>query len=420
MLNYKNKIKINEIIKISESSKEISIVLLLHNSHNLICSYGEKIEIFESFFTKEYKSSKKNRFKIIQNIIEPNFNNIEYLYETKINQNNKNYLLICSDMIHVYYLYENDKKSILLQSINQFAFQFIIQIIEKRNGDLISISNEYKISTFNNSLIKNDEIIDYDYIINKNDESFRDEIYELEKDKLNKNNEKIVSVLELFPDGLAYAFNIYNNEIFYEQNMIENNINDIDEDYIYIKFLNNNYVKIKELKVCNFDDNFYGMFQYNEKILIIINDDHLSLIDLKNYEIVTKVMTNRICFANYFQSDFSKNNYLLLGIKMMGNSNSSGEENSVDENLNININDLINIMKYGKIEPFNYECKNEEIKDKEINLNSLLNIFKILEISISRDNDNKNIYYIVIYAINENTKENDDLSLIFLKLEIPE
>ena len=184
-------------------------------------------------------------------------------------------------------------------------------------------------------------IIDYDYIRNKNDESFRDEIYELEKDKLNKNNEKIVSVLELFPDGLAYAFNIYNNEIFYEQNMIENNINDIDEDYIYIKFLNNNYVKIKELKVCNFDDNFYGMFQYNEKILIIINDDHLSLIDLKNYEIVTKVMTNRICFANYFQSDFSKNNYLLLGIKMMGNSNSSGEENSVDENLNININDLI-------------------------------------------------------------------------------
>ena len=152
MLNYKNKIKINEIIKISESSKEISIVLLLHNSHNLICSYGEKIEIFESFFTKEYKSSKKNRFKIIQNIIEPNFNNIEYLYETKINQNNKNYLLICSDMIHVYYLYENDKKSILLQSINQFAFQFIIQIIEKRNGDLISISNEYKISTFNNRL----------------------------------------------------------------------------------------------------------------------------------------------------------------------------------------------------------------------------------------------------------------------------
>ena len=105
---------------------------------------------------------------------------------------------------------------------------------------------------------------------------------------------------------------------------------------------------------------------------------------------------------------------------MMGNSNSSGEENYVDENLNININDLINIMKYGKIEPFNYEFKNEEIKDKEINLNSLLNIFKILEISISGDNDNKNIYYIVIYAINENTKENDDLSLIFLKLEIPE
>ena len=135
------------------------------------------------------------------------------------------------------------------------------------------MSNEYKISIFKNNLIENDEIIDYNYIFNKGDtfvETFRDEIYELEKDKLNKDNEKVYYILEIFPDKLAYAFRIENNEFVNEiiDNININNVN--DEDFIYIKFLDNNFNKIKELKICNIDDNFHEMFQYNEKIMVFI------------------------------------------------------------------------------------------------------------------------------------------------------
>ena len=157
---YINKIKLEECTQISDINKEINKILLLYNTHNLVCSYEETTEIFQL-------NLKEKKLNSLQKILDPNFNTIEFLYETKENANNKNYLLICSDMIHIFYLYDNDKKSILLQSINNFDYQYVNQVYEKINGNIITLSNEYKISLFNNILITNDEIIDYNYIFNK-------------------------------------------------------------------------------------------------------------------------------------------------------------------------------------------------------------------------------------------------------------
>ena len=247
---------------------------MLHYTHHLICSLGEEIEIFDMNFNQKEKSL-QNKLNSLQKIVDPNFNTIEFLYETKQNINNKNYLLICSDMIHVYYLYDNDKKSILLQSINQFEFQYINQVIEKRNGDLISVSNEYKLSVFNNNLVKNDEIIDYEYVLNKGDnfiKEYREEIYELELDKLNKDNEKIYSVLELFPDKLAYIYEIIDDDYF-DDLKTKNNLNNNDSGYSYIKFLDKNYDQIKEFEIDDSEDNYYEMFQFNERVMIFINEN---------------------------------------------------------------------------------------------------------------------------------------------------
>ena len=421
----KNKIIIDELTIISESTKDINKILLLRKTHNLVCSYGESISIFNLDSTN---NSKQKKLKLLQKILDPNYNTIEFLYETKPNSNNENYLLLCSDMIHVFYLYENDKKSILLQSINQFGYQYIDQIFEKSNGKIISLCNEYKISVFNNNLIESDEIIDYNYIINKGEsfiEKYREEIYELEKNKLNKDNEKIYSVIEISPDKLAYSFRINDDDSFDDNGMNENN-NSIDDDYIYIKFMDGNYQEIEELKMCEYDDNFFEMFQLNEKLMAFINDKYINFIDLKYYEVVTKIKTNKINFSFSFQENlnFSRNNffnYLLLGTEIMSqpslehlclNGDSDSEDSYEFEEIKLNFYDLKNIIYDGIPKNFEYE-----LKGKKIDLNILLNISKILELSITGDNDDNNKYHCVIHNV---PKNKDSLNLIFFNFEIKE
>ena len=168
----------------------INKILLLKITNNLVCSYGEDCQI--EIFSLEFDTETLNTYKSLQKILDPHYYSIEYLYETNINSNNKNYLLICSDMIHVFYLYDNDTKSILLQSINEFNYRYINQVIELSNANLLSFSNEYKISSFKNLLIENDEYFDDKKYIKKNNKK---EIYELDKDKINKNNEIILYLL---------------------------------------------------------------------------------------------------------------------------------------------------------------------------------------------------------------------------------
>ena len=423
-LKDKSKIIMDEFTIISESTKEINKILLLRKTHNLVCSYGESISIFNITSTD---NSKQKKLNLLQKILDPNFNTIEFLYETKPNSNNENYLLLCSDMIHVYYLYENDKKSILLQSINQFGYQYINQIYEKNNGKIISLCNEYKISVFNNNLIENDEIIDYNYIINKGEsfiEKYREEIYELEKNKLNKDNEKIYSVIEIFPDKLAYSFRINDDDSF-DDNIINANNNGIDDNYIYIKFIDENYQEIKELKMCEYDDNFFEMFQLNEKLMVFINDKYINFIDLKDYEVVTKIKTNKINFSFSFQENlnFSKNNffnYLLLGTEIISHpslghlclcDDSDSDDSNEFEEIKLNFYDLKNIIYDGIPKNFEYE-----LKGKKIDLNILLNISKILEMSIIGDDEN-NKYYCVIHNISKNK---DSLNFIFFNFKIKE
>ena len=344
----KKKIELEECIQISEIKKEINKIILLYNTHNLVFSYEESVEIFQL--------NSQEKLDSLQKIIDPNFNTIEFLYETKENPNNKNYLLICSDMIHVFYLYDNDKKSILLQSINNFNYQYINQVSEKINGSIISLSNEYKISIFNNILISNDEIIDYNYIFDKGKnfiEKYKEEIYELEYDEINKKNEKIFSVIELFPDKLAYSFYIDNEDYFgdYEEKEEKENINNNDEDLIYIKFLDNEYNEIKELLLCEYDDGYKNMFQLNEMFMVFINDNYLFIIYLKYYEVIIKIKSNNIEISNFFQNE--KNNffnYLFLGVssychELSNFENSDELENSdfkeKNDELKLKIYDLI-------------------------------------------------------------------------------
>ena len=302
---YKNKIKFEDCIQISDINKEINKILLLYNTHNLVCSYEETLEIFQL-------NTKEKKLNSLQKILDPNFNTIEFLYETKENANNKNYLLICSDMIHIFYLYDNDKKSILLQSINNFDYQYVNQVYEKINGNIITLSNEYKISLFNNILITNDEIIDYNYIFNKGEnfiEKYREEIYELDIDKLNKINEKIFSVIELFNNKLAYAFYINNEDYFgdYQNEEEEENINDNDEGFIFVKFLDEEYNEIKELLISEYEDGFNNMFQLSEMVMALINDNYIFIINLKYYEVIIKLKANDIKFSYHF--DNNKNNF---------------------------------------------------------------------------------------------------------------
>ena len=416
----KKKIELEECIQISEIKKEINKIILLYNTHNLVCSYEESVEIF--------RLNSQEKLDSLQKIIDPNFNTIEFLYETKENPNNKNYLLICSDMIHVFYLYDNDKKSILLQSINNFNYQYINQVSEKINGNVISLSNEYKISIFNNILISNDEIIDYNYIFDKGKnfiEKYKEEIYELEYDEINKKNEKIFSVIELFPDKLVYSFYIDNEDYFgdyeeKEEKEEKENINNNDEDLIYIKFLDNEYNEIKELLICEYDDGYKNMFQLNEMFMVFINDNYLFIIYLKYYEVIIKIKSNNIEISNFFQNE--KNNffnYLFLGVSSycheLSNSENSDElENSdfkeKNDELKLKIYDLKYIQEIGI--PIKFEIEYKEFSDK------LKNISKILDMNIIEDKDDKNIYHCIMHNISRNINVNEGLNVIFLKFKI--
>ena len=425
---YINKIKLEECTQISDINKEINKILLLYNTHNLVCSYEETTEIFQL-------NLKEKKLNSLQKILDPNFNTIEFLYETKENANNKNYLLICSDMIHIFYLYDNDKKSILLQSINNFDYQYVNQVYEKINGNIITLSNEYKISLFNNILIANDEIIDYNYIFNKGEnfiEKYREEIYELDIDKLNKINEKIFSVIELFNNKLAYAFYINNEDYFGDyqnEEEEEENINDNDEGFIFVKFLDEEYNEIKELLISEYDDGFNNMFQLSEMVMALINDNYIFIINLKYYEVIIKLKANDIKFSYHF--DNNKNNffnYLFLAKeeKLSNNNeiinNCSDSENSDEQDnddnhyknmkFNFNIYDLKTLNNIGI--PIKLEIEYKEF------FNILLNISKILEMSIIGDKNNNNIFHCVMHNISENNKINEGLNLIFLKFEIHE
>ena len=424
---YINKIKLEECTQISDINKEINKILLLYNTHNLVCSYEETTEIFQL-------NLKEKKLNSLQKILDPNFNTIEFLYETKENANNKNYLLICSDMIHIFYLYDNDKKSILLQSINNFDYQYVNQVYEKINGNIITLSNEYKISLFNNILITNDEIIDYNYIFNKGEnfiEKYREEIYELDIDKLNKINEKIFSVIELFNNKLAYAFYINNEDYFgdYQNEEEEENINDNDEGFIFVKFLDEEYNEIKELLISEYDDGFNNMFQLSEMVMALINDNYIFIINLKYYEVIIKLKANDIKFSYHF--DNNKNNffnYLFLAKEeKLSNHNEiinncsdseNGDEQDNDDNHYKNMKFNFNIYDLNTLNNIGIPIK-LEIEYKEF-FNILLNISKILEMSIIGDKNNNNIFHCVMHNISENNKINEGLNLIFLKFEIHE
>jgi hypothetical protein len=454
----KNEVPINPIMKINPictltyKNDVINRILLLNSTHNLVCSYGEEVKIFGLNFEN------KNKSDTLQVILDPHYYSIEYLLETKPNSNNKNYLLLCSDMIHVFYLYDNDTKSNLLYSINEFNYRYIYQTIELRNGDLIAYSNEYKISSFSNLLIKRDEIIETsDYMKTKV------EIYELEEDKINKDNEIIIYILELYPNRFAYCYKIDDGEFTHALNNYEdseedeendNIINDNDnknqnsDENIYIKYMDKNYNYITELTISEINKDIYNMFQYNERLMVFINSSYLTLIDLKYYEVVGKIKTNLIGMAYFFPSNFLENNYvnyLILKINTLIDSSekyemeteSSNNDDNIDEDQNdllnninnemnnnsftnngyndndnyINLKEEDNIINFYDLTNIAYGIKNIKLVDNNNNeINDFIIPDRLLDISITNDNNEKNTFYLCIY--------NKDLKILYTKFKI--
>ena len=447
-----NIMKINDFSSLNLNNKNVvNKILLLNSTHNLVCSFGEKAEIFSLNFEKKQENKDIKKVNSLQEILDPHFYSIEYLLETKQNSNNKNYLLLCSDMIHVFFLYDNDTKSNLLHSVNEFNFRYIYQVIELRNGNLISYSNEYKISVFSNLLIKNEEIVETkDYI------KYKKEIYELEENKLNKDNETIMYILELYPDKFVYCYRIDYGEFTPPHNdnddnenddnndndndneiKDEKNINNNNQDYIYIKFMNKKYNIITEMIIAEITKDVYSMFQYSENIMAVINTSYLTLIDLNHYEIISKIKTNLINLSYFFSNTYIKNNYINYLVLIVNNLKDSSTENDESENKNdnennennnnehdgsfsnddnfldfiseeeeyiINFYDLTNLVYGLKL------IKIFDINNTEINLNELLSPDNILEISITNDNSDKNSFYLCIY--------NKKLEIIYTKFKI--
>jgi hypothetical protein len=440
--------KIKTFSSINKTSHMINKILLLNNTHNLVCSYGEECEV-EIFSLNFDNKINVNEYCSLQKIIDPHYYSIEYLFETKQNSNNENYLLICSDMIHIFYLYDNDTKHNLLQSINEFNYRFIYQVIELHNGNLVSYSNEYKISVFSNLLIENDEYISKDKIINE-----KKEIYELDLNKINKSNERILYMLELYPDKFAYSYKIDDGEFTRflnssndekddgssEGEKKEDDLNDNSDEFIYIKFMNREYEEISEMKICKVNKDFFNMFQYNENTMVFINSSFLSIINLNYFEIVTTIETNIIDMAYFFPRDFSNNNfinYLILRTNNLKedesissndneNNDNNGNDNDNDNNYNNNIydDDENNIINDGE----NGDEKEDEIcfydlndlfygikkyktysrNNKEVNLNEYFIPDKILDITVTNDNKEKNTFYFSTF--------NKDLSIYFSKI----
>ena len=441
--------KIKTFSSINKTSHMINKILLLNNTHNLVCSYGEECEV-EIFSLNFDNKINVNEYCSLQKIIDPHYYSIEYLFETKQNSNNENYLLICSDMIHIFYLYDNDTKYNLLQSINEFNYRFIYQAIELHNGNLVAYSNEYKISVFSNLLIENDEYISKDKIINE-----KKEIYELDLNKINKSNERILYMLELYPDKFAYSYKIDDGEFTRflnssndekddgssEGEKKEDDLNDNSDEFIYIKFMNREYEEISEMKICKVNKDFFNMFQYNENTMVFINSSFLSIINLNYFEIVTTIETNIIDMAYFFPRDFSNNNfinYLILRTNNLkedesissndnenNDNNGNDNDNDNDNNYNNNIyDDENNIINDGE----NGDEKEDEIcfydlndlfygikkyktysrNNKEVNLNEYFIPDKILDITVTNDNKEKNTFYFSTF--------NKDLSIYFSKI----
>ena len=445
--------KIKSFSSINNANHMINKILLLNKTHNLVCSYGEDfaIEIFSLNFDNEIDA---NEHCSLQKIVDPHYYSIEYIFETKQNSNNENYLLICSDMIHIFYLYDNDTKSNLLQSINEFNYRFIYQVIELHNGNLISYSNEYKISVFSNLLIENDEYISKDKIINE-----KKEIFELDLNKINKINERILYLLELYPDKFSYCYKIDDGEFTRFLNSSndekdngsdegenkEDNLNDNSDEFIYIKFMNREYEEIAGMEICKVNKEFFNMFQYNENTMVFINSSFLSVINLNHFEIVTTIETDVIDLAYFFPNNFSNNNFINYLILRTNNSkedesisnneneddndndndNNSVNENEDDDNNNNNISDdennIINddesrVEKEDEIcfydlKELNYGIKKYKTyskNNKEVNLNEYFIPNKIIDISVTNDNTEKNTFYFSTF--------NSDLSIHFSKI----
>ena len=120
--------------------------------------------------------------------------------------------------------------------------------------------------------------------------------------------------------------------------------------------------------------------------------------------------------------DYSNNNYinyLLLAIEDIKNYSQDSDIESDDndfsfEKIKININNLTYILN-DFVQGFEFEYKNENTS-----LNSLLEIYKILELSITGNKDKNNIYYCVILCVCKNEDDNDNLKLIHFKFEVNE
>ena len=208
-----------EIIKvIYDNKKEIMNLIILHDGNFCTSSWDSSVKVFNS-----------DTYELLLKISEPNNNDVCY-----VSQLNDDSLILCSNSIFKYRLFNNDRECILETIISGYN-DYIIKVIELKDNSIVSCDWEYKIKVWKKINNGND---------NKNQ-------YELVKSNINEgehlsslcrlNNIEFVSSsnshLENGNDVLRFYDKNYNNyKSIYKISCSElvDTICQIDEQYLCI------------------------------------------------------------------------------------------------------------------------------------------------------------------------------------------
>ena len=184
---------------LNDNRKEIINMILLHDGNFCTSSWDENIKIFDS-----------KTFKLLLIIRDPN--NDDVCYVTQLNDDS---IILCSSKIYKYRLYNNDTKYFLEASLGGYK-DYLIKVIELKNGTLISCDWEYKIKVWEkNNNIKNKNKEQYQLVkSNINSGEHLCSIctvngYEFACSS-NSHLEKGTDILRFYDSNYENSFNIYN------------------------------------------------------------------------------------------------------------------------------------------------------------------------------------------------------------------
>ena len=239
-MNKPEKIKV-----INENKKEIMNLIILHDGNFCTSSWDSSIKIFNS-----------TTYDLLLKINEQNNNDVCYVLQLKDDS-----IILCSNRIFKYKLYNNDKDYVLETIISGYN-DYIIKAIELKDNSLVTCDWEYKIKVWKR-------------IYNNNNDNNQ---YELIKSNINEG------------EHLSSLCRLYDNEFVSSSNSHLENGNDTlrfyDVNYNNYKTINN--ISCSELvdTLCQVDEEYLcvALQKWNSKQV-----KGIAIIDLKEKQIINKI-----------------------------------------------------------------------------------------------------------------------------------